>query len=279
MSVHLENPVFRSSQAQPANVGSAQSQPQLSPLGMASEPSTLLSSREHVNADASGSFCACFENLINWFRDLFSNIFGSRSSATLPTTTVTAQPITGEQKVDKAKQYIDFHFNDVNTAGLTFPVSVLVVVRWKGLSIYTPMYQLNSGNAADLKNQIKEMIPSADSRVWELQNGDHSPQLEVVTCFFHNRSADAENPTFDIRRIAQVFDFRTGRGYALHGMIGVRGDHLNSNLERVASFLLQAARGSTHPEPPLERFQRGLFSEANSLPRPLATYLHRDLRN
>ncbi len=76
MSVHLTDPVARSIQTQAFSAGVEQPQQREALTGR----STLSSLRQNANADGSFSLCSCFENLINWVRDFFSNIFGSSST-------------------------------------------------------------------------------------------------------------------------------------------------------------------------------------------------------
>lgn len=302
MPVHLENSIFRGSQTQ--NLDSAQSHPHLSQRTMASDLSTLVSLREHVNADESGSFCACFESLINWIKGLFTNMVSSGSSqlqapqesittspqtsnvtemAPLQTTNVAevVTPLqTGDQIVDKARQYIDFHFNDVNTAGLSNPVNVIVVIRWNGVTVHAPIHQVDHGNVADLKNPIKQMLPSGNSPTWELQDGNPA-RLEVETLFIYNRGVDRTDPafpTFDVRRIGQKFDFRTGRSTPLFDLSGVRSDRPNCNIEDIASYIRQAARGNTDQIGRMNHIQNMLFNVVDRLPGQLTDYLPDYLR-
>ncbi len=242
MSIQCNDLVRRTSQVQTLNV---EPQVSASPQGMASDPSTLRPFREHVNANESGSFCSCFESLINWIKGFFSNLMGSRASEVVPQRTapqemnehqlswplftlvdrVAPQPwvreeITHDRIIEKGNEYIDNQFSDSKTEGLSYPFKAIVCIKYNGVIIKTLMYTLASG-LPELKETAKREL-SAAIRSQDLQ-GAEPVSMGVITAFLQPEST-RNNSEYRFRRVTERIEFRSGQTIGGAQAIGSTND-------------------------------------------------------
>ncbi len=192
MSVHLNVPELRSSQVQSAPIHHAEALPL---QGIASDQSTLLSLREHANAEAAFSFCSCFESLINWIRDCFSNIFASRTS------TRTSTPVTHDSLIRTANGCLSAQ---LYTANLSYPVKAIVFIKNNGTLVATPHREIASSPdlltfETEVRGVLAQLIRSQDLAA------EGPAELEFDAVYFINRASD-----FEVIKGEQRIDMKTG---------------------------------------------------------------------
>ncbi len=223
MSIQLNAPVLRNSQAHPSNNGAEQSH--ASPIGLAGNASSL---RSQVNAGASSSsLCGCFESLINWIKGLLFNLLPARASqapAQPPAAAIESPPATvprtdPETLLNKADEFLDLQFN---TPGLSYPLKAICFLKYNGRLIASPDRQVNAALDLDrFKTSVKQdfalrtmqmLLPFSFVGTTEVARVvEETVQLEVETCFFSDVGTDPENPMYDIAHVSNHRDLTTGQ--------------------------------------------------------------------
>ncbi len=198
--------VSRDVQPQLSQVDLKELHPPSSQGRLGSEVSTLLSLRESVNAD-SLSFCDCFARFVDWIKSL---LFGSRTeqgNAPAPITE-TLNPHPRERIMEKVNQSLDFLYIDGDWEGVSFPVDVIVVVKYNSEILSTSFQRVvelqRHSFVATTKDEVRHKLDLID----EAQLVPAA--LEVETNFIVRHTANMIDPTRQIRRIHRETDLRDG---------------------------------------------------------------------
>ncbi len=221
MSIHLDGSVSRSAHAQTAAV--ALEQTPSAQQGIGQDTSTVLSLREHVNADSS-SFCSCFTQLINWFKSIFSNFFASSAVQANEPVVTTDRVAPPPQEIQSTNPYfnpyprerireqmshmVDYQFTEESRAGVVYPVDVIVFAKFNGQILSTSFERLYHHQVSPFAVRVKEQL---SRQIETMEEGDLVPApLEVKTCYVVRRTPDLSNPSCQITSLFREFDFSGG---------------------------------------------------------------------
>lgn len=167
--------------------------------GVANTPITISSLRESAYAEPSSNLCQYFSTFINWIKDLFLSLFGSKSSNDMISSesTPSANQTASSLLIETGQSVIDNHFAQLDQP---FPLKAVICIQFNDRVLTAPFSNITSDPSA-----FKEEAKRALQEALRSQNFHQGDAFKIKTFFLKSATADthqvplSQGPFYQIR--------------------------------------------------------------------------------